>query len=128
MIYATVEIFIFAALLELWHFFPEDRRWLVPLLLINSVAILLTLTRMLWVACLLVLIVYCFQNRSWWGFTVPLVSCILVVLAPAAVRSRITDSATLAYYSNGERLQMLRVGLRMVRQKPFTGVGPGRVN
>ena len=31
------------------------------------------------------------------------------------------------YYSNAERLQMLRVGWKMIREHPLTGVGPGRV-
>lgn len=31
------------------------------------------------------------------------------------------------YYSNAERLQMFRVGWKMIRQHPLTGVGPGRV-
>jgi O-antigen ligase len=32
-----------------------------------------------------------------------------------------------AYYSNAERLQMLHVGWKMVRENPLTGLGPGRV-
>ena len=128
MIYATIEIFVFAALLELWEFFPTERRWLVPVTVINSVAILLSLTRMLWITCLLLLMLHLLWSRSQWFWAVPAVSCLLVALAPGPVRSRIVDSSHLEYYANAERLQMLRVGLAMVRQNPLTGVGPGRVN
>jgi O-antigen ligase len=44
------------------------------------------------------------------------------------VRLRVKDSFDLNYYSNSERLEMLRIGWKMVREHPFTGVGPGRVD
>jgi O-antigen ligase len=50
------------------------------------------------------------------------------VLAPTAVRLRVVKSIDPAYYSNSERLQMLRVGWQMVRDHPLTGVGPGRID
>ncbi len=128
MIYGTVEILVFAGLLELWHFYPEERWWLLPVFAINVVAIVLSLTRMLWICCLLLLALHLIWNRSRWIWVLPVIPCVLFFLAPGAVRSRIRDSADPAYYSNAERLQMVRVGYKMVREKPITGVGPGRVN
>ena len=46
MVYATVEILVLAALLQLLHFYPKERWWLLPALLVNGTAILLSLTRM----------------------------------------------------------------------------------
>ena len=58
----------------------------------------------------------------------PLVPVVLYGIAPEAVRSRVTNAVDLRYYANAERLQMLRVGWRMVLDHPITGVGPGRVD
>jgi O-antigen ligase len=51
----------------------------------------------------------------------------LFAVAPGPVRSRVTESLRPEYYSNAERVQMLRVGWRMVLDHPISGVGPGRV-
>ncbi|MBV8845551.1 MAG: O-antigen ligase family protein, partial [Bryobacterales bacterium] len=128
MVYATVEILVFAGLIQLWHFYPEDRWWLLPASAIHSVAILVSLTRMLWICCLLLLAAHFVWTRSQWIWAVPVIPAVIGLVAPKAVRARITDSVQPDYYSNAERLQMLRVGWRMVREKPWTGVGPGRID
>ena len=128
MIYSTVEILVFAALLELWRFFPEDRWWLWPVLAINTTAILLSLTRMLWIGCLLLLAVHLAWQRSRWLWTIPVIPCALLFLGPGVIRARLAESVDPDYYSNAERIQMLRVGWKMIRRHPLSGVGPGRVD
>jgi len=127
MVFATVEVVIFAGLLEFWHYFPEERRWLAPMWVLHTAAILFSLTRTLWLSCLLLLAFDLVWRRSRWIWALPVLPCLLFLIAPNAVRTRIADSSQLAYYSNAERLQMLRVGWRMIRQHPLRGVGPGRV-
>lgn len=127
MIYGIVEILVFGGLLEFWRLYPEERRWCGPVLAINSLAILLSLTRMLWVCCLLLLAVHFIWRRSRWIWIIPLIPLIAFVLAPAPVRSRMTTSFDPDYYSNAERVQMLRVGWKMIRDSPITGIGPGLV-
>ena len=127
MVYAAVEVVVFAALLEFLHTFPEEYRWLLPALLIHTLAILLSLTRMLWLCCLLMLVVHLVRERSRWIWAIPLAPLLLAPLVPAAVRDRVTTVVRPDYYSNAERLQMLRVGGKMVLEHPFRGVGPGRV-
>jgi O-antigen ligase len=128
MIYAVVELSAFAGLLELLHFYPEERPWLLPVLALNVAAILMSLTRMLWICCLLLVVLHLAWRRSRWIWAVPAIPCVLFILAPGAVRSRVIDSSRADYYSNTERVQMLQVGLKMIRDRPFTGVGPGRVD
>jgi O-antigen ligase len=127
MIYATVEILVFAGLLEFSHRYPEERRFWLPVFIVNGLAIVLSLTRMLWVCCLVLLAIHLVRRRSRLIWALPLLPLGLFVLAPGVVRSRVIDSLQPDYYSNAERLQMLRVGLKMVIQHPATGVGPGRV-
>lgn len=127
MVYATVEILVFAALLEYWRFYPEHRRSILPVLAINSLAIVLSLTRMLWLCCLLLTGAHLLRVRSKWIWILPAFPLLLFSLAPASVRSRVTESLQPDYYSNAERLQMLRVGWAMVVEHPLLGVGAGRV-
>lgn len=127
MVYSSVEILVFAALLELGHFFPAQRRWLIPIYGIHSVAIVLTLTRSLWFSCLLLLALHFAWTRSRWLWAVPVLPVLLCCVAPKTVRSRAETTADPSYYSNAERVQMLKVGWRMVRAHPIEGVGPGRV-
>jgi O-antigen ligase len=127
MLFATVEVVIFAGLLEFWRYFPEERRWLAPVLVVHAAAILFSLTRTLWLCCLLLLALELVWRRSRWIWALPALPCLLFLIAPGAVRQRIADSSQPEYYSNAERLQMLQVGWRMIRQHPLTGVGPGRV-
>ena len=127
MIYATVEILIFGALLEFRAFYPEERRWTAPVLVIHCLGILFSLTRTLWLGCFLIAAAHLLWRRSKWIFALPALPIAMFLLAPAAVRSRVIDSSHLDYYSNAERVQMWRVGLKMFREHPVFGVGPGRV-
>jgi O-antigen ligase len=127
MVYGTVEILVFAGLLELWHYFPEKRWWLRFVLIVNTVAMLVSLTRMVWICSALLLALHMMWRRSRWIWAVPVLFCALFFMGPEAVRARVIVSMQPDYYSNAERLQMLRVGWRMIRQHPFVGVGPGRV-
>lgn len=124
-IYGTVEIMVFAALIEYWSFFPRHRRFLAPAFGVQGMAIVLSLTRALWIGCLALLILHLAWRRSKWILATPLLPAMLFVLAP--VRFRVTTAMEPSYYSNAERFQMLEVGARMIRDKPLTGVGPGRV-
>jgi O-antigen ligase len=127
MIYAVVEILIFGALLEFRAFYPEERRWATPALCIHCLAAFFSLTRILWLGCFLIGGIHLIWRRSKWIFALPLVPIIAFLLAPSAVRSRVIDSSHFDYYSNAERLQMWRVGWKMIREHLLFGVGPGRI-
>jgi len=82
---------------------------------------------MVWICAALLLVIHLLWHRSRWIWAVPVFLCAVFFMAPKAVRSRVAVSMDPDYYSNAERLQMLRVGWRMIRRHPFAGVGPGRV-
>jgi O-antigen ligase len=127
MIYATVEILIFGALLEFRVCYPEERRWSTAALGIHCLGILFSLTRTLWLGCFLIAALHLLWRRSKWMFALPALPIVVFLLAPGAVRSRVIDSSHSDYYSNAERVQMWRVGWKMICQQPAFGVGPGRV-
>ena len=128
MVYGTVEILVVAGLLSFWTVYREERQRWWPVFAITVAAIVLSLTRMMWLTCLLMLLINLIWKRSRWLWALPLLPFAIYVLAPTAVRLRAVKSIDPAYYSNSERLQMLRVGWQMVRDHPLTGVGPGRID
>jgi O-antigen ligase len=127
MVYGTIEVMAVAGFIAFWSAYPMQRLRLLPLVVINAVAIVLSLTRMTWITALVLLAIHLAWRRSKWILLLPLIPVALYAAAPGAVRSRITGITDMTYFSNAERLQMLAVGWRMVRDHPLTGVGPGRV-
>jgi len=127
MVYGTIEVLVVAGLLGFWFAYKSQRRRLRPIIAINVLAVVLSLTRMTWLTCLLLLAIALAWNRSKWLWALPLVPVTLYVIAPGAVRSRVATLVDMEHYSNAERLQMLGVGWRMLQDHPLTGVGPGRV-
>lgn len=127
MVFATVETLIFAGLLAFSHCYPEQRRFWIPVFAINGLAITLTLTRMLWIGCFLMLEADLIWRRSKWYWALTLLPLGLYFMGPGFIRTRIRETMRPDYYPNAERVQMLRVGWKMIREHPITGVGPGRI-
>jgi O-antigen ligase len=128
MVYGTVEILVVAGLLSFWSYYLEERRRWWPVIAINGIAILLSLTRMAWITCLALIGVELMWRRSKWILALPLLPVLLFFLAPLPIRERVTQSIKPSYYSNLERIEMLRVGWEMIKEHPLTGVGPGRID
>jgi O-antigen ligase len=128
MIYGTIEILVVAGLIAYWSAYPGQRHRLWPVLAINGVAVVLSLTRMAWITCMVLITIGLLWRRSRWIWALPLVALVFYVFAPDAVRSRVAEATDPSYYSNAERLQMIEVGWNMVKDHPLTGVGPGRVD
>ncbi|HEY6903964.1 MAG TPA: O-antigen ligase family protein [Candidatus Acidoferrales bacterium] len=126
MVYGTVEVLIAAGLLSFWFAFPEQRRRWWPVMALNAVAIMLSMTRTVWVVVFLLLALELWRKRSRWLLILPLLPLGVYFAAPAAIQSRIKVSMQPAYFSNAERIQMLQVGWRMVLESPWVGIGPGR--
>ena len=127
MVYGTVEISVVAGIIGFWLAYGSQRRRLAPIIAVNAVAIVLSLTRMTWLACLLLLGIALVWSRSNWIWALPLLPLVLYLVAPHAVRLRAANFVDPGYYSNAERVQMVEVGRKMVRDHPLTGTGPGRV-
>ncbi len=127
MVYGTVEVVIVAGMLAFWISFPRERRYWWPAILINGVAILASLTRMIWIAAFFLLGLALVLRRSRWLWALPAMVVGFYFLAPGAIGSRLRDTFRTDYYSNFERIQMLRVGWNMIQEYPLTGVGVGQV-
>ncbi|HLK62683.1 MAG TPA: O-antigen ligase family protein [Bryobacteraceae bacterium] len=129
MVYGAVEIVVFAALLEFGSAYPAERRWAGVALAVQGLAIALSLTRSLWVSAACVTAIHLLRKPGtlpWRRILLTAASGILL-LSATPVRHRITESFQSDYYSNTERVQMWKVGGRMIRQNVVFGIGAGQV-
>jgi O-antigen ligase len=127
MLYSVMEALVFGALLEFRCSYPEVRWWTTPALALNCLAVCLSLTRVLWLACFVLLGIHLGLRRSRFTWVLPLLPVLAFFAAPGPLKTRIRDSIRPEYYSNAERIQMWSVGWKMIRENPVGGVGAGRV-
>jgi O-antigen ligase len=105
-------------------FRKEERTW--PLLALPAllVALSLTLTRSAWVgACVsigLLLVLKDFRLLA----ALPVVAALFFSFAPTPITGRFYSMFDLQDPTNRDRVAMLRTGVRIVRERPLTGVGP----
>jgi len=113
--------------------FDRPRRlfwpWLAGLALVG-VALSMTLTRSVWLATLVGILVLLLLRHFHWKIFVAagLVAGILAITAPAVIQRRIVSMWDTNDPSNYARLAIWRAGRRMVEAHPWFGVGPQRIS
>jgi len=106
-----------------------SRAWIWPALMMPAllVALALTSTRGAWVgACVAVALLLACRNVKLVA-ALPVLAAIFLVLAPTQITDRAYSMLNLRDPTIQDRLVMLRIGARMVRDHPWTGVGPNMV-
>jgi O-antigen ligase len=109
-------------------FYPKEWIWpgiAVPALL---VALVFTRTRNAWIGSLTAITILLGARRRRLLFVVPALLVIFVVFSPASIKERAFSIIDPSDSSNRDRLQMLTMGVHMVRDHPFFGVGPEMVS
>lgn len=108
-------------------FGTRERLWAGLVLPALVVALALTLTRSAWIgACAGVGLLLVLKDRRLLA-AAPVVAALLFTLAPATVTDRVYSTFDLQDPTNRDRFAMARVGVRMVRDHPLTGIGPDMV-
>lgn len=109
-----------------------EKRWKIKLilagaLLIILIAILLSLTRSVWVGIFIsagIFIIY-YKPKILYA-AVPAV-VLLVFLLPASVKDRVTSIIDMNNETNRDRLYMYKTGINIIKDHPLTGVGADNV-
>jgi O-antigen ligase len=102
----------------------DDRTW--PLLVLPAVfaALALTLTRSAWVgACVAVGLLLTFKDFRLVAL-LPLAAAAVFTFAPGGINSRVQSFFDLHDPTTRDRVAMLKTGVRIVQDRPLTGVGP----
>jgi O-antigen ligase len=127
MTYSGVIMLVTGAALARLIFYT--REWIWPAIAVPALvaALVLSLTRNAWMGAAAAIVVL-LAVRSWrLLLVVPVAALILMLVAPAAVMSRISSIGDMSDPSTRDRIAMLRSGARMVRDHPLVGVGPEMV-
>jgi putative inorganic carbon (HCO3(-)) transporter len=100
--------------------------WLVWIVVVTS--IVLNFTRGVWLGCFVASLYLVARRRARWLLLVPAMMVVGYFAAPSMVRERVK----LAFHPSEDpalsiRLEMWRVGARMIREHPWLGVGPNNI-
>jgi putative inorganic carbon (hco3(-)) transporter len=108
---------------------PKRWLWLTGLALVG-VALSMTLTRSVWLATLLgIIVLLLMRHFHWKTFAVAgLAAGLLAIAAPDIIQKRIYSMWDANDPSNYARLAIWKAGHRMVEAHPWLGVGPQRVS
>jgi O-antigen ligase len=120
-------------------FWPRDRLWPALVLPALIVALVATMSRNAWVGtCAGVGLLLLFRDFRLLGL-LPVIAAVLIAVAPSQVTERMlagmqmrdggsqSDTTVASVQSNQDRVAMIRTGVRIIQEYPYTGVGPDMV-
>ena len=129
MTFSGQEMFALILLLAFLFFAPSAFRRAWVWLLCGGLmfaALLLGMTRNTWLGFAVAALYLCWFWRRWLVALLPVAGIAVVLLAPVAVRERLTSvtSPKQGIDSNQFRVVTWRTGIQMIRRHPWLGVGP----
>ena len=86
------------------------------------------MTRSGWIGFGAALAVVLALDRPKWLAILPLAAVLVFILSPQPVKRRALSIFSLKSYSNAQRVQYLRAGIKMVSERPLFGTGPDTVD
>jgi O-antigen ligase len=108
-------------------FGSRDRIWPALVMPALVVALSLTFTRNAWIgACVAVGLLFVMKDFRLTAL-LPVIVAALFVMAPQGLISRLTSTFDAQDPANQDRFAMIEIGALMIRDHPFTGVGPNMV-
>lgn len=108
-------------------FRPRDRMWAALIMPALLVAVTVTFTRSAWVgACAGVGLLFLLRDFRLIAL-LPVVAAVFLAVAPARLSERLYSTFSVTDPSNRDRIAMMRAGVRMIGDRPLTGVGPDMV-
>lgn len=108
--------------------FDRRRRlWSALVMPALLVALAVTLTRSYWAGAVAAVTVLCLLKDLRLLVVLPVLAALVLAFAPPQITSRIYSGFDLEDRTIQDRLAMARAGIRIVRDHPWTGVGPDMV-
>jgi O-antigen ligase len=112
-------------------FSKEHPRWFYPAFGLLSIALLLSLTRNVWLGFLAASFVLIAMRKVRWVIAIPAVVMIVflasVLIFPDKVASRMANIFNPNETSNKDRILMVKSGWEIIKDYPITGVGTGMI-
>lgn len=110
---------------------PYDRRSRSIALAVSALAfysMILSFVRGAWIGTAAALCLVLFMKKPRYLWAVPVITLLVVLLAPPSVYSRMASIFSLEDESNRDRIDMITSGFAMIRDNPMLGVGPNMVS
>ena len=104
-------------------------RWLWGIsLLLALFSLALTLTRSAWIGFFVVVCFMLFLYKPITLLLVPVLAGLVFLASPQPMKKRALSVFNMDYFSNRQRLEYLRVGIKIIKEYPFLGTGPDTVD
>ncbi len=107
--------------------FRRKRVWMFVSAFIISFALLLTLTRSVWLGYMVAIFAILLLNRSSWILFATTALVLFVTFMPEALFGRFVSSFNVHQSSNLDRIRMAEAGVEIIKDHPVWGVGPADV-
>ena len=129
MTFAGVVMLIGCVALAHWLFTAHGRpsHWLIPPLMLLAAALVMTQTRGAWLGSGVGAALILGLRKRLFLLMLPLMALAIFALAPHAVQARVRSFIDPQDITAKQRFYMWGSGLRMIRDYPWTGVGPDGV-
>jgi O-antigen ligase len=108
-------------------FAKSGRTWAALVVPALAVALAVTFTRNAWIGACLAVAALMFMKDFRLLVALPVIAVVFLLAAPGDIQQRFYSIFDTGNLSNRDRLAMLEAGGRIVRDHPFTGVGPDMV-
>ncbi len=125
---AGVMLLFGALALSLFVFSRGKTRFLWGLGYLLAVLILiLTSTRSAWIGMIIATSVVLFVYKPKTLIIVPLATALILLLSPREVKNRASSIFSTRSYSNAQRLEFIKAGIKIIKEYPLFGTGPNTV-
>ncbi len=129
MTYSGEQMLVLMILLAWLFSLKQPPRWVLAAgwgaVLLIVIGLLLAFTRGVWLGCLAGLVYLLWEKRRWWILAIPVCALLLYLVAPEWLQRRARSFVPHADDNSVQaRLLMYKTGWAMIKDRPFTGVGP----
>jgi O-antigen ligase len=95
--------------------------------LLSVLILILTSTRSAWIGMIIATSVVLFFYKPKTLVIVPVATALILLLSPREVKNRALSIFSTRSYSNAQRLEYLRAGIKIIKEYPIFGTGPNTV-
>ena len=97
-------------------------------LFFSTVILIFTLTRSAWIGAAVAASVILFLYKPKTLVLIPIILGLVFLVSPKSVKQRALSIFSLTGYSNVQRIEYAKVGLKIMKARPFFGTGPDTVD
>jgi O-antigen ligase len=127
MTFAGLALIVFTALLAFILYYGREALWAAPLLIILTLAILLSLTRSVWLGVIFSATAMLACKKPRLALLAPALIILVLILSPARIVQRSKSIFDPSDAANRARIDMLYTGINMIKAHPLVGIGPNQV-